>query len=190
MSAATGNAPLPVTYSALALREEGGAALLQWTTAQELNNDYFSIERSADGRRWEAVGQVAGQGTTQETTSYRYMDRPGPGRWYYRLLQVDYDGQSAYSEVLSVVLSGKAGPAVKVINPVRGQVLQLQWAAPPEGLSILQLSSLQGQVAYRAEVPPAADWSAALPSLPPGVYVLTVEGRGGELLLAEKVVVE
>lgn len=190
MSAATGSAPLPVTYSTLALREEGGVALLQWSTAQELNNDYFSIERSADGRRWETVGQVAGQGTTQEEASYRFMDAPGPGRWYYRLLQVDYDGQSAYSDVLSVVLSSKAGPVVKVVNPVRGQALQLQWAVPPAQPMALQLSGLQGQAVYRAELAPAADWSAALPGLPPGLYVLTLAGQDGELLLTEKIVVE
>ncbi|SHJ45537.1 Por secretion system C-terminal sorting domain-containing protein [Reichenbachiella agariperforans] len=66
---------------------------INWTTASELNNDRFEIERSADGESFEYIGQVAGNGTINEEIQYSYIDeQPYFGVAYYRLIQIDYDG--------------------------------------------------------------------------------------------------
>lgn len=77
--------------------------LISWVTASETNNDYFSVERSINTIEWEPIAKVNGSGTTNSYTSYTATDNePYFNRTsYYRLKQVDYDGQSNYSDVAS-----------------------------------------------------------------------------------------
>lgn len=76
------------------------SVLLEWTTASEENNDYFSIERSIDGVTWKVLGNVGGAGTTSATHYYSFEDtKPVSGISYYRLKQVDFNGEYTYSSV-------------------------------------------------------------------------------------------
>ncbi len=73
---------------------------LTWTTASEINNDYFSLESSADTTNFKVIGIVPGAGNTQHLTYYSFADpRTLDGPMYYRLKQTDYDGKSVYSEM-------------------------------------------------------------------------------------------
>lgn len=82
---------------------------LEWETATELNNSHFEIQRSADGRHYQTIGQVAGHGTTSEVISYSFLDnQPLNGKNHYRLKQVDFDGSFEYSPVKQVELSGQS----------------------------------------------------------------------------------
>lgn len=76
---------------------------LSWTTASEVNNAYFAIEHSIDGTNFKEIRKVAGAGSTQERQEYNFIDRmPVNGKNYYRLRQVDYDGNLNYSSIESV----------------------------------------------------------------------------------------
>lgn len=76
------------------------SVLLEWTTASEENNDYFAIERSIDGVTWKVLGNVGGAGTTSATHYYSFEDmKPVSGISYYRLKQVDFNGEYTYSSV-------------------------------------------------------------------------------------------
>lgn len=84
-------------WSATNLEE---SVLLEWTTASEENNDYFAIERSIDGVTWKVLGNVGGAGTTSATHYYSFEDtKPVSGISYYRLKQVDFNGEYTYSSV-------------------------------------------------------------------------------------------
>ena len=73
------------------------------TTATELNNDYFTVERSVDGITFDEIGIVPGHGTTANSHSYQLLDtNPYKGINYYRLKQTDYDGTTDYSQVVAV----------------------------------------------------------------------------------------
>jgi hypothetical protein len=77
--------------------------LLKWETQVQINNDYFIIERSREGSAWEELIKVKGEGTFMQPKSYEVKDlNPYDGISYYRLRQVDYDGNYSYSYVLSV----------------------------------------------------------------------------------------
>lgn len=79
------------------------ATLCEWSTGSETNNDFFSIERSADGVEWAEIGQLPGSGTTTSSRSYQWVDRnPLSGRSYYRIKQTDYNGEFDYSVIRSV----------------------------------------------------------------------------------------
>jgi hypothetical protein len=79
---------------------------LAWSTATELNNDYFEIQRSQDGFNFYQIGKIPGNGTTNTTMYYQLNDKfPLEGICYYRLLQVDYDGSSNYHPMIRVEIS-------------------------------------------------------------------------------------
>lgn len=109
------------------------AARLSWTTATEVGSDYFDVERSTDGIAFAPIGRVAAAGTSLQTEEYRFDDENGlAGRNFYRLRQVDLDGQTTFSEVRLVVLEG---PTEKI------QV----WPNPTEAFLKLS-SSFSGEV--------------------------------------------
>lgn len=75
---------------------------LAWTTATEVNNDYFVIERSQDAIQYTPVANIKGQGTTSAATTYTHTDEIGSGIYYYRLKSVDMAGKAEYSKIASV----------------------------------------------------------------------------------------
>lgn len=122
----TSGTPLPVQLLDFSGIAKEGYNLLQWHTAQEKSNDYFSLERSTDGIRFEAIGQVyskAPGGNSSDKLAYSYTDRTMPaGRNYYRLRQVDKDKQFSYSGVIDLTNAGmKYGFSVSP-NPTKGRL--------------------------------------------------------------------
>jgi hypothetical protein len=84
------------------------AAILSWTTIRERNNDYFSVERSLDQGQWIEIGRVISDGDRDGTTAYEFIDdQPFTERNYYRLRQVDFDGNSTLSHIDSVDFTGE-----------------------------------------------------------------------------------
>lgn len=78
---------------------------INWVTLAEINNDYFTVERSLDGVQFEVLNNIEGAGTSNQTHSYSTKDwSPLSGTSYYRLRQTDYDGVFSYSEIKSIVL--------------------------------------------------------------------------------------
>lgn len=95
--------PLPIELLTFEASRQAEGVLLEWVTASELNNDYFDIQRSADGSEFVQVERIRGAGTTSQVTRYQLIDRNAlPGKSYYRLKQTDVDGTSSYSEVIAV----------------------------------------------------------------------------------------
>ncbi len=86
--------------------DERKSAVVTWATISELDNDYFEVERSLDGAKtFKAIAQVNGNGTVNERIDYRYVDSDIPTAnqvIYYRLRQVDFDGQFEYSPVVAL----------------------------------------------------------------------------------------
>jgi len=81
----------------------GNESELTWSTASELDNDFFTIERSINGQDWENITELTGAGTTDERQDYRYIDRfPLPGTSFYRLKQTDFDGKFSFSNIESI----------------------------------------------------------------------------------------
>jgi len=103
----TSSAILPVTFNLLDVKKSDKTALVQFSTASETNNDCFTIERSADGRSFDAIGEIKGAGNSSREISYTYIDeKPLKGINYYRIKQTDYDGKFSYSEIRSLRFSG------------------------------------------------------------------------------------
>lgn len=102
------SSPLPVeliSFDATVVDEQK-SVVLEWETASESNNDYFTIERSVDGYNWESITSVNGMGNSSVTTRYAYKDRqPMKGVSYYRLKQTDFNGDSEFFDIRSVMIN-------------------------------------------------------------------------------------
>lgn len=95
--------PMPVEFSKFTANQLDKSSILLFSTASETNNDYFTIERSADGRSYDVIGQIKGAGDSNRELSYEFIDEnPTPGINYYRIKQTDFDGKYSYSEIRSV----------------------------------------------------------------------------------------
>lgn len=101
-------APTPVkmtSFTATLLNRN--QALLNWATASEIDNDYFEIQRSFDGVRFESRGKVNGNGTTNASNNYQYNDVTNAAPVvYYRLKIVDFDGKYTFSKVIALKTNG------------------------------------------------------------------------------------
>jgi len=97
------SAVIPVELTSFTASVSGNDVLLNWTTATELNNSGFAIEKSVDNEIFHQVSFVPGFGTTTENRNYSFTDNSVyAGTYYYRLKQIDYDGSYEYSEVAEV----------------------------------------------------------------------------------------
>ena len=97
----TDNTVLPIELVSFTATCDGRSSLVEWTTATEKNNDYFSLERSDDAINFTEIARVAGAGNSIEPLDYSYTDYGiHGGDNYYRLVQVDYDGTRTVSEIV------------------------------------------------------------------------------------------
>lgn len=111
----TGGFILPIELLFFKGNVSNGSVALSWSTAAELNFDYFSLERSNDGKTFNEIAQVKGHGTTSKQNSYSYEDNePIVGRSYYRLISNDFDG---YQQVFNVVLVDYQGEKTFSVSP-------------------------------------------------------------------------
>ncbi|MFD1870909.1 T9SS type A sorting domain-containing protein [Hymenobacter bucti] len=163
--------PLPVTLSRFEAAWSPGGPVLSWTTASEINNDYFAIERSLDGVMFKTIGRQAGAGTATVAHAYQFADAEGAAltapALYYRLRQVDSDGKATYSPVRTVAV-GRAGLAL-FPNPAAAHAT-LIGAAPSATVRVLDPL---GRVVATTTTNAAGSAQLALPAgLPRGVYLV------------------
>jgi len=112
--------PLPMTLLAFnAQLNSDGHVDLDWATATEINNDYFTLEKSKNGIDFEPFASVDGAGNSNNVLYYTSIDKnPYNGISYYRLKQTDYDGQFSYSEIKTVRIKNVAATVFQVFpNP-------------------------------------------------------------------------
>jgi len=95
--------PVPVELTSFTATANSNNVLLEWTTATEINNYGFEVERKAENSGYDVVGFVTGSGTTTESRSYIFTDAKVPdGKYLYRLKQTDFDGSFNFSDEVEV----------------------------------------------------------------------------------------
>lgn len=177
-------APLPVTLLSFSAGREGLARRvgLRWQTASERNAAYFAVERSFDGRAFQAVRTVPAAGSATAPHSYRSADEfPGHGLTYYRLRQVDLSGGQAFSPVVAVD-AGDSTDCLFLFETPGEEVLGIATPCAHPAYYVRVLSGLGATVAgfgLAANVPAATCSTAALPN---GLYLIQVWAGTGELV--------
>lgn len=167
---------LPVELVDFQARLQGSGVNLFWQTASEHNNAGFHIERSAEGREWQTIGFVEGQGNTAETQRYSFPDeKPLSGENYYRLRQTDFDGATEYSKIVRVDFknSGEASDLNVFPNPVTGGELTLFRGGESEEAIPVQLFNSVGQL-LRSESIVSGNNVFNINDLSAGIYTIQV----------------
>jgi len=145
----TVTSPLPVEFSTFTASPKGRLAILEWKTLTETNNDYFSIERAIDAKTFKPIGEVKGKGTTFIPQTYDFVDRQAkPGINYYRLRQVDFDGEHEYSEIKTVLIPRDEQELLVFPNPSKG-TFQVQLPESRSDNAYLELYDSQGQMIWQ-----------------------------------------
>ncbi|MEO0472072.1 MAG: T9SS type A sorting domain-containing protein [Bacteroidota bacterium] len=164
-----------------------GDAWLSWATALEINNSHFVLERSLDGRLFQSVATIPGAGTTSEIQTYDYYDpidflAETYDRVYYRLQQVDFDGNFEHSNIVELKLDNAANAVSAFPNPADQEVfIQFRNAvAAPVQIDLYDLSGRKVRT-YRFEGgTPQRRFALDLGELPEGVYPCRIHVPGDD----------
>jgi Secretion system C-terminal sorting domain len=143
----SGDVDLPVELTSFSASINHALVNLQWTTATEINNFGFDIERNANNS-WAKIGFVQGNGTSNTPHSYSYTEQKLPaGTYSYRLKQIDHNGAFTYSQEVNV----QVGTAPKVFglgqnypNPFN-PTTAMQFTVPSDGRTTLDVYNTLGQ---------------------------------------------
>ena len=170
-----GSTPLPVELLHFDARSEGAEVLCTWATATETDNDFFTVERSADGETFYGIGEVDGAGNSQTTLAYALSDdAPLDGLSYYRLRQTDIDGTETWSQAVPVWRGAPASELVVFPNPCTdGLFIAGGWLAE-ELVTILDAT---GRTILGPTAPAGANLDVS--ALPSGTYVVRLTTSGG-----------
>ncbi len=177
---------LPVELTSFTGRYEQGSALLNWTAAIELNNDYFTVERSTDGSNFAAIGSVPGRSQNSRVPAdYAFTDnQPFKGLNFYRLKQVDKDGNFSYSAIVVVDASLPFVQDLRVSpNPV-SSVLTAGFTARQTEILVVRIYTAEGREVLADRYTCGSGYNRLqLPAdrLPPGSYILVLSRPNARL---------
>jgi len=174
---------IPLTVLPIELVDFRGEAtsegdMLYWTTATELDNDYFVLEKSADGFDFEETGRVDGAGNSSNERHYSFLNEEAPSSTrYYRLKQVDFDGVFSYSNI--VVLSDRLARKELFTffpNPADDNIVVHCPAFGSNGASVTIYDMLgQEMFTHRMNISNEERALVDVSQLKEGVYVLTFD---------------
>lgn len=168
------NELLPVTLTLFTGQVMDGGNELRWTTATEINNKGFYVERSVDGRiftQLEYIASKAVNGNSTTPLSYNFMDKEPTAKSYYRLRQIDFDGTANYST--TILLERKVDYALVIApNPAVNHFR----VSSDKQITGLRLVDMQGRVVK--VFTPGNSGNYQLGQTPPGIYILQINIEG------------
>jgi len=162
---------------------------LNWSTATEINNNYFTVEKTKDGINFEFVAKVPGAGKSTTRKEYFIQDeQPYHGISYYRLKQTDVDGKFKYSKLVAVdFLNDEYGIRIYP-NPTNAIItIDLLEQLSPQS-TLVSLTNVYGQQISLNQIISKNQIKADLSSLPSGIYFIGI--TLGEKTIARKIVLQ
>jgi len=163
---------------------------LSWATASEHKNNYFEIQRSQDLTHWDLVKTIHGQGDSNDETKYLATDPGRPiGVSYYRLKQVDFDGQSSYSEVITLENNVSIDLMHLYPNPIQDH-LNISINSLNDSQISLEIYDLSGRNVKQQKTSLQRGsniFKMNLEELKKGIYALKIVDSNHHLLFSEKI---
>lgn len=185
--------PTTVKMLSFTVKKEANNAVLRWSTASEVKNDHFVIERSEDGIQFTAVGTVSGNGTVSSTSNYQFADpliNMNAAIAYYRLRIVDIDSKSSFSNTVILRMDGLLINNYTVYpNPFTIDIKLQVKSLYEEPLTMRFINTYGQAVLQRIVTLQPGDNIIVLKdlaALQPGIYILEMISRGGTT--AQKVI--
>jgi hypothetical protein len=179
LASTTANNPLPIELLEFKAQFVNSYININWKTATELNNDFFTVEKSLDGKQWRKLATLDGAGTSNVPLSYSYDDLgPTRGIQYYRLVQTDFDGTSTTSNIISVhVDENLAGDFIIHPNPTNDEVtisIRID-----KNSFLVKLVDIHGRIVKEIPLKNQNEITFSVLDLPRGVYVVEISSAAG-----------
>lgn len=172
-------APLPVELMSFTARPIKETTQLQWQTASETSNNYFTLEHSTDGVHFESLANIDTKGNGSSANDYSFNHRnPATGTNHYRLTQTDLDGQSKVLGIRSVHFKSKDVVVHIHPNPIQHNALSLTYSSPKQTEVMLLVLDLTGRILFKQRVNAAQGlnhFNLPVGDLSNGVYFLRTE---------------
>ncbi len=167
--------PLPIELISFEASPRSSSSVeLKWETASEINNDFFTIERSKHGQNWVELEKVKGAGNSTNKLSYHLFDvSPLGGTSYYRLKQTDFDGEYSYSEIEAVFIENSEKEKISIYpNPTKNFVSIVGRISEIEELKIY--NTLGKEISSKVQFIQQSDSRITLnlSKLPKGIYLI------------------
>jgi hypothetical protein len=184
--------PLPVELISFTGTNDRGKNNIEWITASETNNDFFILQRSRDGIMYEDLITKDAAGNSSANIVYRATDTdPFSDKTYYRLKQIDFDGRSTYSSVISIV-SSLAEIVMQNLHPnPASEEFYFDFYTPVEGMIKIELIDLTGRVVLNKTENLSQGMTiinTQISSVAKGIYSLKVEFGDNEFRSIAKIV--
>ncbi|MCU0343651.1 MAG: T9SS type A sorting domain-containing protein [Ignavibacterium sp.] len=184
---------VPVELVSFSSSISGNKVSLNWITATELNNHGFEIERSLDESIWRIIGFDAGKGTTTENQYYSFVDDISDllqNKVYYRLKQIDFNGNYRYSNVIEVVrIPTEYNLAQNYPNPFNPSTI-IKYSLSNQELVTLKIFDVLGKevATLVSELKPAGDYEVNFNAdqLVSGVYYYKL--NAGDFVSTKKMI--
>ena len=184
---------IPVNLITLDAKSDGKNVLLSWVTSEELNNNYFTIEKSRDGQIFIPLTRVEGAGkSTTERTYNSQDDFPFADKNYYRLKQTDNQGNYSYSKAIAVIMKGQ-GQALHASYGTGSEKIDLSYFSEKKENALLRVFDSKGQQLYSMNLPVSQgrnDYKINSSLFPYGKYQLKLETptivHSGDVILEER----
>lgn len=146
--------PLPVEGLEFYGKKQNGEIQLFWTTTMEIDNDYFEVQKSLDGINYEVIATIEGAGNTQQAQYYESLDRQPTKGWnYYRLRQIDFNGQFQYSNVIAFDYQQLFTDAIRVSPNPAQTLVNLSFSAEEPGPYVISIcNEIGNSVLIRTEL--------------------------------------
>ena len=176
-----GEGILPVELLYFKGLASNGAVELSWSTASELNNSFFTIERSLNGYDFEEIASVDGAGTTSTTNNYSYTDEaPNQELLYYRLKQTDFDGQSETFNTIAVEMPKISQESIKSLYVANNEMIAKINAESAAEATVI-LTSINGKIIRKESLSLTQGISHYALNLSKGIYVMTLIIEGNSI---------
>lgn len=192
-----GNIALPIELIFFKAKLSEGHVDLSWATAAEINNSFFTIERSTDGENFEPVKQLNGAGNSTERLDYYTTDEdPLAGTSYYRLKQTDYDGHYSYSDI-ECIKNGNSGSSpsfeIKMVDPNPfGTNFKVGFTLDSESPVRFLLMTTSGRIVRDMQIDTRSGYNTFeymdQDNLASGIYIVTLQS--GDKVVSKKIVKE
>lgn len=160
---------------------------IHWTTASEINNDYFTVERSVDGISFQTIATIKGAGNSSKVLDYNFIDpEPIQGNIsYYRLCQTDYDGKTEIFKIVSTDCQNELSFfELNIIqNPIQNEILLYDLNMNRDGLVQLEITDMLGRVIKKGSFyhrKGANRYCLEVNNLSKGVYHLSVSNKSDQ----------
>lgn len=187
--------PLPIELLSFTATKNKNTVEVMWETATEINNDYYIVEKSKDGVKFEPLIQINGAGNSLSKLNYNTVDKkPFDGLSYYRLKQVDFNGTFSYSKIAAVDFKASTEFSFDLYpNPNKGTDFTITFEGIDNKEVLVEVIDVTGKELFSEILVNKENESSAFVINPknkllPGVYIITATSN--QRIYRKKLIVE